>query len=440
MKMEINEFKREVIKDIEEPVKEAKSFWKKLGPGLTSGAADDDPSGIATYSQTGAQYGFQLIWLSFLTFPLMATVQEMCARIGVVTGQGLAANIRDNFSKKFLIVASVLLLCANIFNIGADLGMMSESVRMMIPRIPFWLPVIFFGVISILLEVFETYKSYAKYLKYLAFILFAYVIATFMVDVNWSEVFIHVIHPKIIFSKNQIFLICAILGTTISPYLFFWQTSQEVEEEILIGEDTIEKRIESTNETEIKNMKIDNWTGMFFSNLVMFFIITLCGAELHAHGITNITSASDAAQALRPLAGNFSYILFMIGIIGTGLLAIPVLAGSAAYAIAEGFKWNEGLYRKFKDAYGFYLVIIIAILVGIIINFIGLNPIDSLIYSAVGNGLVAPVILFFVVSISSNKKIMGKWANSKRAKIVGWLTFGIMAVVALTTIVQMLNF
>lgn len=438
MNSEIKELKAQVVKDLGKPVKGVKSFWKKLGPGLTTGAADDDPSGIATYSQTGAQYGFQLIWLSFLTFPLMATVQEMCARIGIVTGQGLAANIRDNFSKSFLVIASVLLLCANIFNIGANLGMMSESIRMMIPSIPFWVPVVFFGVVSILLEVFETYKSYAKYLKYLAFILFAYVIATFIVDVNWGEVFNHIIHPKIIFSQDQVFLICAILGTTISPYLFFWQTSQEVEEEILIGQDTVEKRVEGTNDKEIKNMKIDNWAGMFFSNLVMFFIIALCGAQLHANGITNITSASDAAEALRPLAGNFSYFLFTIGIIGTGLLAIPVLAGSAAYVVAEGFRWNEGLYRKFKDAYGFYFVIIIAILVGIILNFVGLNPINSLIYSAVGNGLVAPVILYFIIRISSSKKIMGKWVNNKRAKVVGWVTFLLMASVALTTIVQLL--
>ncbi len=426
---------REIVS--KKPFSVAKEYWNNLGPGLTTGASDDDPSGIATYSQTGAQYGFQLIWLSAFTFPLMAIVQEMCARIGMVTGKGLAANIRTHYSKTLLYIATFFLVAANVFNIGADLGAMAQGAQLLHPGMNFAFLVIGFGVLSLLLQVFTTYARYAKYLKYLALVLLSYVISALFIDLNWSEVLRHTVVPSITFSKSQIFLICAILGTTISPYLFFWQTSQEVEEEILKGHDTVAQRQHSVHPKDIKRMRIDVWTGMFVSNLVMFFIIAACAATLYKHGITDINSAADAASALRPFAGNLAYVLFAIGIIGTGMLAIPVLAGSASYAVSESLGWKFGLYRKLKNAYAFYGVIILAMIVGIGLNFIGLDPIKALIYSAVANGLVAPIILFFIVSLSSNKQIMGKHRNKRFVTWLGWLVTGAMVIAGIAVIASL---
>lgn len=455
--------------------KEMEEYWHVLGPGLTTGASDDDPSGIATYSQTGAMYGFGLIWMSLFTFPLMSVVQEMCARIGLVTGQGLAANIRRYYSKPVLYTCTVLLLLANIFNIGANLGAMAEALRLLAPAVPFGLLVVFFGVTSLLLQIYTSYEEYAKYLKYLALVLLAYVVSALMVSMNWSQVLHSTLVPSFTWSKDLIIMMCAILGTTISPYLFFWQTSQEVEEKILKkkGDDArdnarddlldiasgdtkslthnSDKLIETMevhsyssltrihrdiplSQKDIKNMRVDVWTGMFISNLVMFFIIAACAATLNASGITDIQTAGDAAEALRPFAGNFAFVLFALGIIGTGMLAIPVLAGSAAYAVSESFGWKFGLYRKLKEAYAFYGVIALATIVGIALNFVGLDPIKALIYSAVGNGLVAPVILFLIVSMSSRSDIMGDKKNGAVARIIGWITVVLMIVAALGTI------
>jgi Mn2+/Fe2+ NRAMP family transporter len=473
--------------------KEVEEYWDKLGPGLTTGASDDDPSGIATYSQTGAIYGFGLIWMSLFTFPLMSVVQEMCARIGMVTGQGLAANIRRYYPRTVLYVCTILLLCANVFNIGADLGAMAEGLRLLVPNLPFGLIVVFFGVLSLVLQIFTSYEDYAKYLKYLALVLLAYVVSALCVSINWMDVLHHTLVPSMSFDKDTLVMVCAILGTTISPYLFFWQTSQEVEEKILKHahlnmmaehqslsiaeiltpirpEDEEESEVEKLLEVrtfsksttmasknmsgnlggqgaqsgssavmqdqdlvttkDIRNMRVDVWTGMFVSNLVMFFIIASCAATLHASGITQIKSASDAAVALRPFAGNFAFVLFAIGIIGTGMLAIPVLAGSSAYAVSESFGWKFGLYRKLKEAYAFYGVIALSSLVGIILNFIGLDPIKALIYSAVGNGLVAPIILFLIVGMSSRSDIMGDKKNGPLANAIGWITVLLMFVAA----------
>jgi NRAMP (natural resistance-associated macrophage protein)-like metal ion transporter len=421
------------------PFAAAKEYWNNLGPGLTTGASDDDPSGIATYSQTGAQYGFQLIWLSLFTFPLMAIVQEMCARIGMVSGMGLAANIRKHYSKTLLYIATFFLVAANVFNIGADLGAMAQGAKLLWSGLGFTFLVIAFGVISLLLQIFTTYARYAKYLKYLALVLLSYVVSALFVHLQWHEVLKHTLIPSVTFSKSQVFLICAILGTTISPYLFFWQTSQEVEEEILKGEHTVKERQHSVHPRHIRSMRIDVWTGMFVSNLVMFFIIAACAATLYANHITTINSAADAAVALRPFAGNFAYTLFAIGIIGTGMLAIPVLAGSASYAVSESMGWKFGLYRKLKNAYAFYGVIILAMMVGIGLNFIGLDPIKALIYSAVANGLVAPIILFFIVQLSSNKKIMGNYVNKKGVTYLGWFITAIMALAGLAVIVSLFH-
>ena len=309
------------------PFRAAENYLNTLGPGLTTGAADDDPSGIATYSQTGAQYGFQLLWLSLFSFPLMAVVQEMCARIGLVTGEGLAANIRRYYSKKVLYLCTSLLFVANTFNLGADLGAMAKVTQLLVPGVAFVILVTFFALVSLLLQIFTTYARYAKYLKYLTLILLSYVLTAFMINLDWSHIVLSALVPSISFSRSQLLLICAILGTTISPYLFFWQTSQEVEEEILRGKETLELRQEKTTKKEIRRMRTDVWSGMFFSNLIMFFIIVVCAATLAAHGITNIGTADQAAAALRPLAGEGAYLLFALGIIGTGMLAIPTLAG-----------------------------------------------------------------------------------------------------------------
>jgi len=413
---------------------EVKSYWSKLGPGLTTGASDDDPSGIATYSQAGARYGFQLLWLAAFTFPLMSVVQEMCARIGLVTGRGLAGTIRLHFSKKLLYTVSLLLFVANAFNIGADLGAMAKGAQLINEGWNFYMLVIGFSAISLALQVFTPYDKYARYLKWLAMVLLAYVASAILAHLNWSDVMHNAFIPHIKFNKDQLLIICGVLGTTISPYLFFWQTSQEVEGEISLGKTSIVSRRGATK-SEIKNMRIDVWSGMFLSNVVMFFIIAACGALLFGNGITNITTASQAAEALRPFAGDATYFLFAVGIIGTGLLAIPVLAGSSSYAIAESFQWKEGLSRKLRQAQAFYATIFLSMLIGLGINFIGIDPIKALIYSAVFNGIIAPLILLPIVLISSNRKIMGEWTNHKLTTLIGWMVVGIMTIAGLAAII-----
>lgn len=419
-------------------VKKVRAYWKLLGPGLTTGASDDDPSGIATYSQTGAKYGFQLLWLAPLTFPLMSVIQEMCARIGLVTGRGLASNIRLNFPRWVLYTCTILLFGTNVLNIGADIGAMAKATQLVLPGFNFYLLVFFFTVLSLALQIFTTYDRYAKYLKWLAMILLAYVFSALSIKLNWFEILKSTAIPTITFSRDQILLIAAILGTTISPYLFFWQTSQEVEEEILEGKTTIQLRQEETTNKAISNMRIDVWSGMFLSNLVMFFIIAASAGTLHLSGITNIDTADQAARALRPIAGDSAFLLFALGIIGTGLLAVPVLAGSASYALSESLGWKSGLYRKLKQAYAFYGVIIIAMVLGFLMNLVGLNPIKTLIYSALANAVVAPVVLVLIVLISSNKKIMGDRVNHPIATFFGWLITIVMFFAGSVTLFSLL--
>lgn len=417
-------------------VKKTNEYWNALGPGLTTGASDDDPSGIATYSQAGAMYGYQLLWMAFVTYPLMSIVQEMCARIGLVTGRGLAGAIRLHFSRKILLFCMTLLFAANSFNIGANLGAMAKATQLLFPNLGFTWLVIGFSLLCLGLQIFTPYNKYARYLKWLALVLIAYIASAILAKLNWSEVLASTFMPQMQWSKDLIILICAILGTTISPYLFFWQTSQEVEEEIAAGKTTVALR-KGTDEATVKKMRIDVWTGMLLSNAVMFFIIAACGGILYPNGVTNIESASQAAEALRPFAGDATYLLFALGIIGTGLLAIPVLAGSASYAVAESFRWKEGLNRNLKQAQAFYGVLIISMLVGLSFNFIGLNPIKALIYSAVANGIVAPIVLTLIILISSNKKTMGKWAIKTPIKIVGWSVTALMTVSGIAAIVVM---
>jgi len=415
------------------PLQKAKNYWYLLGPGLTTGASDDDPSGIATYSQTGAQYGFGLLWLAAFTFPLMAVIQEMCARIGLVTGRGLAGNIRVHFGRKVLYISTLFLFAANTFNIGADIGAMANAVQLLVPRADFSLLAIAFTILILLLQVFTPYVRYARYLKWLALVLLAYIVSAVLAHPDWGTIVQHSIIPHITFSKDQLLLITAILGTTITPYLFFWQTSQEIEEEIAAGDTTIKSR-QGAEPTQIKKMRIDVWSGMFFSNLVMFFIIAACASVLFKHGITNINTAAQAAAALRPFAGSATFWLFASGIIGMGLLAIPVMAGASAYAISESIGKRQGLNSKLKQGSAFYGVIIISMILGLIMNFLGLNPIKALIYSAVLNGIVAPIILVLIILIARNAHVMGEWKNGKLSSGLGWLLTLMMALSGIAAI------
>lgn len=408
-----------------------KKLFKILGPGFVTGASDDDPSGIATYSQTGAAFGLTQAWTALFSFPFMSVVQEMCGRIGLVSGKGLAGVIRDNYSKPVLIFSISLLVIANTINIGADLGAMAASAKMII-NLPFifWLVVI--SGITLFLEIFVSYKTYSKYLKWLALSLLAYVLTFFIVKQNWSSVAFSLFVPTITFSQQYLLNIVAILGTTISPYLFFWQEEEEVEEEV------VEHKIKDFGEgnpkvgkKDIKKMRTDTFIGMGFSNLVMFFIIATTASTLHKNGIFQIETPQAAAQALAPLAGEMAYLLFTIGIIGTGLLAVPVLAGSASYAVSEVFGWKEGLSKKFKQAHGFYGVIALSTLVGLLINFIGIPPIKALYYAAIANGLAAPVLLILILLISNNRKIMGENVNRTPSNILGLAITLVMGVCSL---------
>lgn len=402
-----------------------------MGPGFITGASDDDPSGIATYSQTGALFGYGQLWLAIFTFPFQTAIQEMCGRVGMVTGKGLAGVIRTFYSKKILYFSVLLLLFANTVNIGADLGAMAASAQLVF-GIPFIFWLIIMTTLTLILEIFVSYKIYAKFLKYLTFSLFAYVITVFVVKQNWGKVFYFTFIPSFNLSRDYLLNIVAILGATISPYLFFWQSGEEVEEEVahhklvMMG-----KGVPKISNRDIREMRIDTTIGMFFSNLVMFFIILTAASTLNAAGIKNIESASQAAEALRPLTGNLTFFLFAAGIIGTGFLAVPVLAGSASYALSEAFGWREGLYRKFNKAHGFYGVITVATLLGLLINFIGVSPFKMLYYTAVLNGISAPPLMVFIMLISNNKKIMGEHTNSRAINIIGWTITGIMGVAAL---------
>lgn len=415
--------------EIKKDVQLAQEYWKTLGPGLTTGASDDDPSGIATYSQAGAQYGFSTLWLAVYTLPLMIVVQEMCARIGLVTGKGLAANIKRFLPRWVLVASTILLLIANIMNLGADLGAMSTALTLLFPKFNFVMSLILFAGVSLSLQIFLNYRTYAKYLKWLTFALLSYAISALSIKLPWREMLTHSFIPELSFTKEGMFLLCAFLGTTISPFLFFWQTSQEVEEQ----KDNNQSKTVGVKE-EIRKMRIDVTSGMFFSNLATFFIISACAGTLYAAGITNINTAADAALALRPFAGDFAFVLFAVGIIGTGLLAIPIMAGSAAYALSETFGWKAGLNRKYKNAPHFYGVIVIAVVIGFLINLVGIDPIDALLWAAVINGIIAPIIITIIIVIASKKEIMGQAINTKIQNVLGWLTVFVMSLVAILAI------
>ena len=403
-------------------------YFKLLGPGLVTGAADDDPSGITTYSVAGAALGIGLLWTAIATFPLMAAVQLVCARIGLVTGRGLAGAIRRHYPRSFLYAACLLLLVANVFNISADLGGMAESAAMLtgIPSLVF-VPV--FGLSILAVTTYTSYATFAKGLKWLSAVLFAYIIAAFLAGPDWRSVILASVLPTVRWDPVSITTLVGILGTTISPYLFFWQASQEVEEEKARGRRTLAQRRGAT-EHELRDARLDVNTGMFFSNLVMYFIILATASTLYRAGQRDIQTARQAAEALRPLAGDTAYLLFALGLIGTGLLAVPVLAGSASFAVAELFGWRAGLDFPPRRARRFYLVFAGAMVVGMLLDIFDTNPIRMLFLSAVLNGVLAPPLLVLVMLVGNNRSIMGEHTNGFWLNLFGWTATVLMTAAA----------
>ena len=402
------------------------SFLDELGPGLITGAADDDPSGISTYSVAGASFGYATLWTALLSFPLMAAVQLMCARLGMVTGCGLASVIRTRYPRWVLWLACSLVIVANIFNIGADLGGMADAMQMMSGiRAYYWTP--FFAALIIALLMWTSYSTMARVFKWLTLVLFAYVITAFLAHPHWSAVLRATFIPHIQWTRDYLAVLVGILGTTISPYLFFWQAAQEVEEDRQRGKATVAQRRGSTNK-ELRIARKDVLTGMLLSNLVMYFLILTTGATLHVHGVTQIQTAKQAAEALLPLAGKGAYLLFTLGLVGTGMLAVPVLAGSSAYAIAEAAKWKSASLGILPQrARKFYAVIAIAIVVGLALDFAGFNAVRMLFWSAILNGLLAPPLVVMVVLLTSDRKVMGNRTNSRGMQTLGWICAVVMS-------------
>jgi NRAMP (natural resistance-associated macrophage protein)-like metal ion transporter len=459
---------------LSKPTKSIIQVLRSLGPGLITGASDDDPSGIATYSQAGAKFGFGMLWMVLFQYPMMIVVQEMCARIGLVTGGGLAAVIKKKYSRKIVLPIVSLLLFANTINIGADIGAMAASIRLIFPGFPAIAATLAFAVFIIAAEIFIPYRKYSKVLRYLTLSLFAYFITAVIVGGNWIQIAAASFVPHIEFNSQFAMMFVAILGTTISPYLFFWQASEEAEEDVakhkikeVSGSGSATKSVDRTknnsshgttrhkerdsnvnnnnngnndnkkpkiSKTELKLMRSDVAVGMGFSLSIMWAIIVTTAGSLHVNGITDIQTADQAARALQPLAKSFPFAgemaktIFALGIIGSGLITIPVLAGSSGYALSDVFGWKEGLSKKFRQAKGFYLIIAASTLVGLWINFANIDPIKALVYTAVINGVIAAPILYIIMRTANDKNILGKKVNGKSSNVIGWLTFTMMSV------------
>ena len=429
------------IRKSDEAATPKKTLLESLGPGLVTGASDDDPSGIATYSQAGAAYGFSLLWTMLFSFPLMCGIQEISARIGRVTGRGIAGNIRRHYSRWLLYPIVFLLVTANTINLGADIGAMGSALQLLIGG-PALLYAIGFAALCLVLQVFITYQRYARYLKWMTLVLFSYVATAFFVKIPWGEVAVGTFLPYFSRSGEYWATFIAILGTTISPYLFFWQASQETEEIRDHPDEEALRKEPWQARVQFGRIRLDTIVGMFFSNAIAFFIILAAGATIHLHGATDIQTADQAAEALRPLAGRFAFTLFAVGIIGTGLLAVPVLAGSAAYAIGEALKWPTGLARKPLDAKGFYGVLSAATVVGLAINFpavqrhLHVTPIRALFICAIINGLVAVPIMAVVMLMVGNSKVMGRFSlKSGMLRAIGWVATLVMFLAATGMIV-----
>lgn len=414
--------------------RKTKEFVKIVGPGLVTGAADDDPSGIATYTQTGAQFGYGQLWTALFALPLMTAIQEACARIGAVTGKGIAAVIKERYSKKVLYGTLILILVANTINIGADLGAMGAAAQLIFP-VNFAALVLFFTALILILEIFTSYRTYAKILKWLALALLSYVVTVFLVQEPWATILKATFAPHIEFSFTFLFIITGVIGTTISPYMFFWEASEEVEEErkrhlIHDGKPKITKSF-------MRTLRLDNFFGMLSSQAATWCVIVVAATVLNHNGVTNIGTAADAAKAIEPLVHTFPYagflaeLIFAVGIISLGLLAVPVLSASVSYALSEAFNWKEGLNLKLKRAHGFYGVITIATMVGLLINFVGVNPIQALVVTAVVNGVVAVPLIFLIARIANSREIMGEYRSGIISNILVWATFILMGATAL---------
>ena len=405
-----------------------KKILKVLGPGLITGASDDDPSGIATYSQAGAQFGLTTLWTALITFPLMASIQEVCARIGIVTESGLTTTIKKHYPRWVLYIMILFSFPAIVMNIGADIQGMGAVANLLLPKVPSFVFSILFTLLLSFFIIRYPYQQLAKIMKWLCFALLLYLIVPFLTKTNWMDVLRHTLIPTIHFNKDFIMILVAILGTTISPYLFFWQATMEAED----MEHDPKKLV--ANRRILKNMKLDVNFGMLFSNLVMFFIILTAGTVLFPNGIRNIETVEQAAAALKPIAGNIAYILFAIGIIGTGLLAIPVLAGALSYMFSETFGWQMGLDKKFSEAKGFYIIMVISLVLGLTMNFAGITPIQALVYTAVLYGITAPVLIGIILHIANKKSVMGKYKNGKWSNISGFITLLLMTSAAVALI------
>jgi NRAMP (natural resistance-associated macrophage protein)-like metal ion transporter len=402
-----------------------KTFLQKLGPGLITGASDDDPSGIATYSQTGAQFGYGMTWLMLFSYPLMIVIQEICARIGRVTGVGIAGNMRRHYPRPLLFAIVSLLCLANVFNLGADLGAMGAAGQLLLggPILPY---IVGFAALSLILQIYIRYTTYVKYLKWLTLALFAYVLTAFVAHVDWTAAVRSMFLPSISFNAKYFTTLTAVLGTTISPYLFFWQASEEAEDVRNNRQEHALKRAPQEAEEQFARIRVDTYAGMGLSNAVALFIILTTAATLRAAGIHDVETSAQAAKALEPLAGRFAFELFAIGIIGTGLLAVPVLAGSAAYGVAETFRWHASLESRPKKAKQFYGVLAVATLIGLSLNFVGLNPIRALFWSAVINGVVSVPLMVVTMRMASNRKVMGEFTLPPYMRIMGWVATAVM--------------
>src|ERR1051326_683970 len=403
----------------------ATRLLRMLGPGLVTGASDDDPSGIGTYSQVGAQFGYGLLWTMLISYPLMAAIQEISARIGRVTGCGIAANLRKSYPKPLLYAVLVAVSAANVFNLGADLGAMGDALHLLVPgKVSVF--VVGFGAASLVAILFVPYSTYVKYLKWLTLSLFAYVGVILFVHVSWGNVARATLIPHLQFRKEYLTALAAVLGTTISPYLFFWQASQEVEEVSNNRGEKALKRAPRQADTQLGRIRVDTYLGMAFSNLAFFIILLTAASTLHAHGLTQISTSAEAATALKPLAGRFAFALFACGIVGTGLLAVPVLAASAAYGIGEACRWNVSLERPPKQAAPFYAVICAATVLGLSLNFLHIDPVKALFWAAVVNGLVSAPLMAVIMIIASSRKVMGGFVIPPYLRFVGWAATAVM--------------
>jgi len=407
-------------------------FFSDLGPGLITGCADDDPSGISTYSMSGAVFGYGLLWTALISFPLMVGVQMMCGRLGMVTGRGLAGVVRRRYSKWVLWGACALLVVANVVNIAADLGGMADATHMITGvNSLVWTPLYTALIVGFLF--WSSYRQIARVFKWITLVLLAYVVTAFFARVDWHQALLATLVPHVVWSRDYLEVLVGILGTTISPYLFFWQASQEVEEERAMGRNIAQRK--GATDAELRALKVDVITGMFASNFIMYFIILTTAATLHAHGIVKIDTAEEAAEALRPLAGNLAYLLFTLGLIGTGMLGVPVLAGSCAYAISEAAAWRGSLEKKPRSAKKFYTVLGVAMALGLAIDFTGLDAIKMLFWSAVTNGILAPPLILLILLVTSDRKVMGNQISSVPERVLGWVTFVLMTAAAAAMLV-----